>query len=62
MRAVNALTPAGCTPLLSAVQQAADVLGYRNKPGLIVAVTDGEEPCGGSSFGLGKELHAAASS
>ncbi|MGA8436342.1 MAG: VWA domain-containing protein [Methyloceanibacter sp.] len=60
MRAVNALTPAGRTPLVSAVQQAADVLDYRNKPGLIVAVTDGEETCGGSPCDLGKELHAAA--
>jgi Ca-activated chloride channel homolog len=42
------------------VQQAADVLDYRNKPGLIVAVTDGEETCGGSPCDLGKELHAAA--
>ena len=39
MRAVNALTPAGRTPLVSAMQQAADVLDYRNKPGLIVVVT-----------------------
>jgi Ca-activated chloride channel homolog len=60
MRAVNALTPAGRTPLVSAVKQAADVLDYRNKPGLIVAVTDGEETCGGSPCDLGKELHAAA--
>ena len=60
MRAVNALTPAGRTPLVSAVQQAADVLDYRNKPGLIVVVTDGEETCGGSPCDLGKDLHAAA--
>lgn len=60
MRAVNALTPAGRTPLVSAVQQAADVLDYRNKPGLIVVMTDGEETCGGSPCDLGKELHAAA--
>jgi len=60
MRAVNALTPAGRPPLVSAMQQAADVLDYRNKPGLIVVVTDGEETCGGSPCDLGKELHAAA--
>ena len=60
MRTVNALTPAGRTPLVSAVQQAADVLDYRNKPGLIVIVTDGEETCGGSPCDLGKDLHAAA--
>jgi Ca-activated chloride channel homolog len=60
MRTVNALTPAGRTPLASAVQQAAEVLDYRNKPGLIVVVTDGEETCGGAPCDLGKELHAAA--
>jgi Mg-chelatase subunit ChlD len=48
MRTVNALTPAGRTPLASAVQQAAEVLDYRSKPGLIVVVTDGEETCGGA--------------
>jgi len=33
MREVDALTPAGRTPLTSAVEEAADVLDYRNKPG-----------------------------
>ena len=60
MGAVNALTPAGRTPVASAVQQAAQVLDYRNKPGLIVVVTDGEETCGGAPCDLGKKLHAAA--
>jgi hypothetical protein len=43
MKAVDALTPAGKTPLTTAVQQAAEVLDYRNKPGVVVVVTDGEE-------------------
>lgn len=60
MRAVNALTPAGPTPLTSAVEQAADVLDFRAKSGVIVVVTDGEETCGGSPCDVGKELHAAA--
>ena len=60
MRAVNALTPAGRTPLTSAVAQAADVLDFRHRPSLIVVVTDGEETCGGSPCDLGKQLHAAA--
>src|SRR4029450_9647650 len=47
-RAVNGLVPAGKTPLTSAVQQAAEVLNYRSKPGVIVLVTDGEETCGGA--------------
>jgi Ca-activated chloride channel homolog len=60
MNAVNALTPAGKTPLTTAVEQAAQVLDYRNKPGVIVVVTDGEETCGRSPCELGEQLHAAA--
>jgi len=56
MNAVNALVPAGKTPLTSAVEQAAEVLNYRSKPGVIVVVTDGEETCGGSPCALGKQL------
>ncbi len=36
MREVNALTPGGKTPLTAAVGQAADVLDFRAKPGVIV--------------------------
>ena len=60
MQTVNALTPAGRTPLTEAVKQAATVLDYQHKPGVIVVVTDGEETCGGSPCDLGEELHAAA--
>jgi Ca-activated chloride channel family protein len=60
MRDVNALTPAGKTPLASAVMQAADVLDYRDKPGVIVVLTDGEETCGGAPCEIGKLLHAGA--
>lgn len=60
MREVNALTPAGRTPLTEAVQDAADVLDYRAKPGLIVVITDGEETCGGAPCALGEALHEAA--
>ncbi|MGH6865252.1 MAG: vWA domain-containing protein [Methyloceanibacter sp.] len=60
MAVVDALTPSGKTPLASAVAQAADVLNYRAKPGLIVVLTDGEETCGGAPCKLGKELHAEA--
>jgi len=58
--AVNALTPAGQTPLSEAVAQAAEVLDYRAKPGVVVVLTDGEETCGGKPCELGKELHANA--
>jgi Ca-activated chloride channel family protein len=57
MSAVNGLVPAGKTPLTSAVEQAAEVLNYRAKPGVIVVVTDGEETCGRSPCALGKQLH-----
>jgi Ca-activated chloride channel homolog len=60
MREVNALVPAGKTPLTTAVEQAASVLDYRNKPGVIVVVTDGEETCGGAPCELAKQLHDAA--
>jgi Ca-activated chloride channel homolog len=60
MAEVNGLTPAGKTPLTAAVAQAAEVLDYRKKPGLIVVLTDGEETCGGSPCDLGKELHGDA--
>jgi len=56
MAAINALNPAGKTPLTAAVAQAAEVLDFRAKPGLIVVVTDGEETCGGSPCDLGERL------
>jgi Ca-activated chloride channel homolog len=60
LQEVNALNPAGKTPLTAAVEQAAEVLDYRNKPGLILVLTDGEETCGGSPCDLGKELRKDA--
>ena len=60
MGIVNSLVPAGKTPLTSAVEQAANVLGFRAKPGVIVVLTDGEETCGRSPCELGKQLHAEA--
>jgi len=60
LAAINALVPAGKTPLTEAVAQAADVLDYRAKPGIIVLLTDGEETCGGSPCDLSKELSREA--
>jgi Ca-activated chloride channel family protein len=57
---VKALTPAGKTPLAASVAQAADVLDYEKKPGVIVVLTDGEETCGGAPCDLGKKLHGHA--
>jgi Ca-activated chloride channel family protein len=60
LAAIDALSPAGKTPLTAAVAKAAEVLDYRKKPGLIVLVTDGEETCGGSPCALGMELRRDA--
>jgi Ca-activated chloride channel homolog len=58
MSVVNALNPAGKTPLVQAVKQAAEVLDYRTEKGVVVLVTDGEETCGGAPCELGKFLKA----
>ncbi|MGE5259830.1 MAG: vWA domain-containing protein [Actinomycetota bacterium] len=58
MSTVNALNPAGKTPLVAAVRQAAEVLDYKTEKGVVVLVTDGEETCGGAPCELGKFLKA----
>jgi Ca-activated chloride channel family protein len=60
LRDVNSLNPAGKTPLTAAVNQAAEVLDYRSKPGVVVLLTDGEETCGGFPCELGRQLRAQA--
>lgn len=60
MSVVNTLNPAGKTPIVAAVQQAAVVLDYKTKPGVIVLLTDGEETCGGAPCALGKVLKEKA--
>lgn len=54
--AVDSLNPKGLTPLAASVQSAADALNYRNAPGIIVLVTDGNETCGGRPCALGDSL------
>jgi Ca-activated chloride channel family protein len=58
MSVVNALNPAGKTPLVKAVEMAAEVLDYRSEQGVVVLLTDGEETCGGAPCDLGKFLKA----
>lgn len=60
MAVVNELNAAGKTPLAEAVEQAADVLSFRTKPGVVVLLTDGEETCGRDPRALGKRLKAEA--
>jgi Ca-activated chloride channel family protein len=58
MSVVNVINPAGKTPLVAGVMQAAEVLDYRSEQGTIVLLTDGEETCGGAPCELGKLLRA----
>jgi Ca-activated chloride channel homolog len=60
MASVQSLVPAGGTPLTRAVEQSAVVLDFRDKPGVIVVLTDGEDTCGGSPCRVGKALLEAA--
>jgi Ca-activated chloride channel family protein len=60
MQSLEGISPAGKTPLTTAVATAADVLDYRKSPGVIVLLTDGEETCGASPCALGRELRAHA--
>ncbi|MGX0977101.1 Ca-activated chloride channel family protein [Roseovarius sp. MBR-51] len=57
---IEALTPGGLTPIAASVAAAAEVLGYRTQPGIVVLVTDGNETCGGTPCALGTALAAEA--
>lgn len=54
------IDPRGRTPLTESVKQAADVLDFRNRPGTIVLLTDGEETCGGDPCKLAAQLKKQA--
>jgi len=56
MAMVDGLRPQGRTALTSSVQQAARLLHHSEKPAVIVALTDGQETCGGDPCGLAREL------
>ena len=53
---IETLRPRGQTPLTDAVRQAAEVLEYRNTPGIVVLVTDGRENCGGAPCEMARRL------
>jgi Ca-activated chloride channel homolog len=57
---VNGVVPAGQTPITSAVRDAASVLDFREKPAVVVLLTDGEETCGGDPCKLARQLRAEA--
>ena len=50
------LRPDGNTPLTQAVRDAAEALQFREKPAVVVLVTDGEETCGGTPCRLAASL------
>lgn len=56
MSVVKKLNPAGRTPLTTSVVKAAQVLRFKEKPAVIVLVTDGEETCGGAPCALARDL------
>lgn len=57
---VEALRPAGLTPLAAAVEAAAERLAYRTEPAIVVLVTDGNETCGGTPCALSRRLASEA--
>ncbi len=56
MNVVNAINPAGKTPLVDAVVAASKVLHEQTTRGVVVLLTDGEETCGGAPCALGKAI------
>lgn len=58
---VNELVPSGVTPLTAAISQAAEVLHFRDKPSVIVLLTDGQETCGGAPCAMVDDLVRQAS-
>ena len=58
MSVVNRLNPAGKTPLVDGVKEAAHVLQGGSGRGVVVLLTDGEDTCGGAPCELGKLLKA----
>jgi len=57
---IDGLMPGGLTPLAASVRTAAEVLRFRERPGVVVLVTDGNETCGGRPCALGAALAAEA--
>ena len=53
---IEGMQPKGLTALAASVQAAADALEYRNRSGIVVLVTDGNETCGGRPCALGSAL------
>lgn len=60
MAQIYGIVPAGQTPLTAAVQHGAAELKFREKPAVVVLLTDGEETCGGDPCHVARQLKAEA--
>jgi len=56
---VDKLKPQGRTALTTSVQEAARILNHGEKPAVIIALTDGQDTCGGDACSLARELKSA---
>ena len=56
MEEVEKLRAQGRTPLTTSVRQAAELLQGNQRPAVIVAITDGQDTCGGDACQLAREL------
>jgi Ca-activated chloride channel homolog len=57
---IDAITTEGETPLSAAVEAAAEALDYKNRPAVIVVLTDGDENCGREPCEVARALFANA--
>jgi Ca-activated chloride channel family protein len=58
MAQLNTVQPYGQTPISASVEQAAEALDFRQRPAVIVLLTDGEETCGGNPCALANRLRS----
>ncbi|MDF2096857.1 vWA domain-containing protein, partial [Aquibaculum arenosum] len=59
MERVQAITPRGKTPLTAAVEEAAQVLAFRDNPATVILITDGVETCQRDPCALADQLETA---
>jgi Ca-activated chloride channel family protein len=56
MSELERVQPYGQTPIAASVQRAAEILRYRERPAVVVLLTDGEETCRGNPCALAQQL------
>lgn len=60
MGEIDRLQPKGLTALAASVRAAAEALDHRDRAGIVVLITDGNETCGGRPCALGTALSEEA--